>query len=192
MGFLIGGIDDLVVDALYAARYLRRRWRGVRDLTLSDMAPPRGRLAVFVPAWDEAAVIGPMLRTALARFDHPGYRIYVGTYPNDRATIDAVADVAASDSRVRLVIGPQPGPTTKADNLNALWHALKQDEAATGTTATGIVLHDAEDVVHPGELRVFDEYLTRFDAVQLPVFPLPDPRSRLIGGTYMDEFAEAA
>jgi len=191
VGFLIGGIDDLVVDALYGLRYLRRRWRGVRELTLSDMAPPRARLAVFVPAWDEAAVIGPMLRTALARFDHPGYRIYVGTYPNDRATIDAVAEVAESDPRVRLVVGPRAGPTTKADNLNALWRALKRDEAATGVAATGIVLHDAEDVVHRHELRVFDEYLTRFDAVQLPVFPLPDPRSRLIGGTYIDEFAEA-
>ncbi len=191
VGFLIGGIDDLAVDAIYLIRFAWRRLWGVRDPTLADLPPTQRRFAVFVPAWREAEVIGPMLRTMLARFTQAGVRVYVGLYPNDRPTIDAVLNVAANDPRVVPVIGRADGPTTKADNLNALWRALQRDEAATGVKPHAIVLHDAEDVVHPAELTVFGAWLDRYDAVQLPVAPLPDARSRFVGGTYLDEFAEA-
>ena len=33
---------------------------------------------------------------AVARFDHDDYRIFVGLYPNDRATIDALMQVRES------------------------------------------------------------------------------------------------
>ena len=100
-----------------------------------------------------------MLHTTLARLDHPDYRLYVGTYPNDRATIDAVVGVAQTDSRIRLVIGDTPGPTTKGDCLNTLWRALCADERSGEDVADAIVLHDAEDVVHPAELIVFDRLI---------------------------------
>lgn len=189
--FLAGGIDDLMVDLVYGWRRLRIWWDGpAAQESVTDAAVP-GRIAVFVAAWDEAAVIGNMLRTALARFDYPDYRIYVGTYPNDRATIDAVARVAEHDRRIRLVIGPRPGPTTKADCLNALWRALLRDEARDGATVLAVALHDAEDVVHPLELRVFAHELMRHEAVQLPVVPLRSAGSPLVSGHYLDEFAEA-
>lgn len=195
VGFVIGGIDDLAVDFVYFAR---RFWSGLRGQRrarpiLADYAalPPRGRIAVFIGAWDESAVIGAMLRTTLARLDHPDYRIYVGTYPNDPATTDAVAEIAERDDRVRLVIGPVAGPTTKAGCLNTLWRALLRDERRDGSRARAIVLHDAEDVVHPGELRIFDALVDRHWAVQLPVLPLVDRGSRLVSGHYADEFAES-
>ncbi len=189
VGFLIGGLDDLAVDLVYFAR---RGWRrsGEADRGLSGSERATGRVAIFVPAWDEASVIGAMLTTALDRLDHPDYRLYVGTYPNDRATIDAVAAVAERDARVRLVIGSRPGPTTKADCLNTLWHALRRDEA-NGVRARAIVLHDAEDVVHPAELRAFGALIGDYAAVQLPVRPLVDRAARLVSGHYADEFAEA-
>jgi adsorption protein B len=52
-----------------------------------------------------------------------------------------------------------------------------------------VVLHDAEDVVHPAEYRVFDSLIERFDLIQLPVVPLVDPESRWVSGHYLDEFA---
>ena len=192
--FLIGGLDDLLVDLIYVTRRVRLRLRGALQLPFPSLVPsglaPPGRIVVFVAAWDEAQVIGKMLRTALSRFDHADYRIYVGTYPNDPATIAAVADVAAEDARVRLVIGGAPGPTTKADCLNALWRALLRDELTEGFAALGIVLHDAEDIVHPLELKIFAGWLQHCSAVQLPVLPLPHPRSRFVAGHYCDEFAE--
>ncbi len=187
IGFLIGGIDDLLIDFAYGIARIRARLR--RELPRGLAAAPLP-MALFIPAWDEAAVIGAMLRATLARYGAGEYRIYVGTYPNDPATIAAVAEVAASDPRVRLVIGAVPGPTTKADCLNALWRALLRDEAA-GEPCAAVVLHDAEDLVHPDELRVFAAWLTDHDAVQLPVQPLADPRSPLVAGHYLDEFAES-
>lgn len=187
--FLVGGLDDLLVDLVY----LVRRARGwLRAETMPDLPETiaDGRIAVFVAAWQEAAVIGGMLRTALARFDHADYCIYVGTYPNDIETIYCVAEIAEADPRVRLVIGTNPGPTTKADCLNTLWRALLRDEAENGPVAA-VMLHDAEDVVHAQELRIVAHALAGYDAVQLPVLPLPDPRSRLVSGHYCDEFAEA-
>lgn len=186
--FVVGGLDDLLVDLIYLAR----RLRGGREALPALEGPvPPGRIAVFVPAWDESAVIGRMLRATLARFDHPDYRIYVGTYPNDPGTIAAVAEVALEDERVRLVIGPRPGGTTKADCLNTLWRALLRDETAEGFTASAVALHDAEDVVHPLELRVYAHALIAHAAIQLPVLPLRHDHSRFFAGHYLDEFAES-
>lgn len=191
VGLLIGGIDDLLVDLVFLVRRMRHGRRP--RLTLATLPAPQrsGRIAVFVAAWDEVAVIGDMLATAVQRFDHPDYRIYVGLYPNDRGTIRAAAAVAERDSRIRLVIGPRDGPTTKADCLNTLWHALQRDDACTRTATKAIVLHDAEDVVHADELRIFDTLIERHDVVQLPVLPLVKRGAQLVSGHYADEFAEA-
>jgi len=190
VGILLGGLDDLGVDLIWLVRRLLGRGR---PLLLSELPRPDrpARLAVFVPAWDEVAVIGPMLRTALARYDHPDYRIHVGLYPNDRATLAAVAEVAAGDDRVRAVVGPVAGPTTKADNLNALWDALRRADAEEGLRTAAVVFHDAEDAVHPAELRVIDALIRDHDAVQLPVRPLVKRGARLVSGHYADEFAES-
>ncbi|THD38207.1 MAG: glycosyl transferase family protein [Sphingomonas sp.] len=188
IGFLIGGIDDLALDAVY---WLGRLY-GRRDLNVADLPPGvTGRIAVFVPAWDEAAVIGPMLTTTLARFGDEDARLYVGAYANDPATIDAVAGVAAGEPRVRLVLNPCEGPTTKADCLNQLWAALLREERLQGWQALAVAFHDAEDVVHRDELRVYRGLLGEHQVVQLPVSPLIDHASPLVSGHYADEFAEA-
>ncbi len=90
-----------------------------------------------------------------------------------------------------IIPGSVPGPTSKADCLNRLWAEMLRDEQAEGRRFKAVLLHDAEDIVHSAELRVFDALIERFDLVQLPVLPLPDPQSRWIGGHYIDEFAEA-
>jgi adsorption protein B len=190
-GFLVLGLSDLAVDLLWLAHRLRRA--GAPVSAVADFAPPArpGRLAVFVPAWDEAAVIGEMLRGAASAWGDGDWRIYVGTYRNDPATVTAAAAVAASQPRIRIVTGEEPGPTTKADCLNRLWTALLADEGREGRPVKAIVLHDAEDVVHPAELRLFDGLIERFEFVQLPVLPLIHPHSRWLGGHYADEFAES-
>lgn len=191
VGLLIGGLDDLLTDIVFLVARLRRGGSARQRVADLPMPARPGRLAIFVPAWDEAAVIGAMLSTALERYRHPDYRLYVGLYPNDPATIAAAAAVAERDGRVRLVIGPRDGPTTKADCLNVLWRALARADAAEGRTTRLVVLHDAEDVVHPAELTVFDALIGKHDVVQLPVLPLVRRGSRLVSGHYADEFAEA-
>jgi adsorption protein B len=185
-GFLALGASDLVVDLLWAVVRLTTR-RAAGGPPSAEEA--RRRLALFVPAWDEAAVLGAMLRTTLAAYEATDFRLYVGCYPNDPATPAAAA--ALGDPRVRIVVGRREGPTTKADCLNTLWRALADDEARGSWRAEAIVLHDAEDVVHCGEPALFLRHLADADLVQLPVLPLLDPGSRFVAGHYADEFAEA-
>ena len=192
-GLMVGGIDDLLVDLVFL---VRRAWRrGARPLMLADLPPAAGtaagRFAVVVPAWCEARVIGAMLSAALARYRHPDYLIFAAAYANDRATVDAIARVAERDPRVRLVVNPRPGPTTKADNLNAAWAAILREEARSGRDFAAVMLHDAEDMVHPDELRVCAALIGRADVVQLPVLPLVHPRAPMVSGHYADEFAES-
>lgn len=85
----------------------------------------------------------------------------------------------------------RPGPTTKADCLNRLWLAMREDERDTGQRFKAVVLHDAEDVVDVRELDLFDRLIGDHALVQIPVIPLVDAGSRWIGGHYCDEFAEA-
>lgn len=196
VGLLIGGADDFLMDMLFLARHVWRRlfiYRRHARMTGATLPPADqpGTIAIFVPAWQEAEVIGPMLRACLRNWREGDFLLFVGTYPNDPDTIREVAGVAREDARVRLVILPHPGGTTKADCLNHLWRALLNEEKATGQRFKGIALHDAEDVVHADEIRLFDRMIERFDMVQLPVRPLLSPRSRWIAGHYADEFAEA-
>lgn len=199
VGLAIGGIDDFLIDLLFLSRRMWRdlviyaRYPRMTTATLPASANP-GRIAIFIPAWKEVEVIGSMLRHALNCWGESDYRIFIGTYPNDPDTIDAIAAVAEGDPRVVVGINPLPGPSTKADCLNVLWRAMLADEAQLGRNYKAVVLHDAEDVVHPDEIRLFDFMIDRFQLVQLPVLPLPGHGSwfsRAIANHYCDEFAES-
>src|SRR5690606_29835570 len=94
-------------------------------MTARDLPPTgaAGPIAVFVPAWEESAVIGQMLRGCLDKWRGEAVQIFVGAYPNDRPTIDAILEVIGERGAapVTLVINERAGPTTKADCLNQLW-----------------------------------------------------------------------
>jgi adsorption protein B len=184
-GFLLFGINDLVVDFIY---FVRRFWR---SLTIYRRHRPAyasywvfndspGFIAILVPAWDEASVIAAMLKATLKRLDYEDYRIFVGHYRNDPATAAAIASV--DDPRVHPVQVEADGPTTKADCLNHLYDALIAYEIESERSTKAVVLHDAEDVVHRFELRIFDGLVDRAAVIQLPVLPLIDPHSRWISG----------
>jgi bacteriophage N4 adsorption protein B len=195
---LIGALDDLAIDLIWIGRWIYRRTRyyqlqpPLRTHQLPASTQP-GLLAIFIPAWGEAAVIGAMLANctkAWANSDCP-YRVYVGCYPNDNGSVAKVISAARLSPNIRLVLVGHPGPSTKADCLNRLWAALLGDEIAGGYKAKAIVLHDSEDAVHADELDIFDRLVGKGGAVQLPVIPVRTPGSRWISGHYCDEFAEA-
>ena len=146
-------------------------------------------MALLVPVWREAAVIGSMLRHTLASLDYPNYHIFVGVYPNDCETLAVVASI--DDPRLSMVINRRDGGTTKGDNLNSAWLGMLAHEQVAGERFDAVVLHDAEDLVHPRELHIFDHLLPRRQLIQLPVMPLPDRGRWGIAATYQDEFAEA-
>jgi bacteriophage N4 adsorption protein B len=195
--FFIGAIDDICVDFFWAVRRLYRRFRYYRatpPMRAHQLPQPNnpGELAIFIAAWQESAVIGAMLRRCQhAWASHHSHTIYVGCYPNDEPTIAAVLCAAADNPAIKIVLCHSTGPTTKADCLNRLWEAMTGDELALGRKFKAIILHDAEDMVDPDELPVYDRLIETASAVQLPVIPVKVLGSRWISGHYCDEFAEA-
>ncbi len=195
--FLVGALDDLAVDAAWLWLKARGRAitarRGRASLIHRNLAGP---VAVLIPAWREAAVIGQTIRHLLDTWPQSDLRLYVGCYHNDPDTIGAAIAAVRGDPRVRLVIHGREGPTTKADCLNRLYAALTLDEERAQQRFAMLVFHDAEDMVDPGALGLLDETIAAgADFVQLPVEPLvPRHRpwlARHIGSHYCEEFAEA-
>lgn len=182
-GILISNLDDLAMDGCWV-------WLlALRPRAPLPAAPPAPfRHAILVPAWDESAVIAPMLHRLLATQRHAAFTLFVGVYPNDPTTLAAVGLI--DDPRVVPVMVGHAGPTTKADCLNHLWRGMLAHEAALGCPHQSIVLHDSEDVLHPDELALFDRYLPTLAMVQVPVLPFVDRGSRWISGHYLDEFAQ--
>ena len=190
--FLLCALDELALDCVW----LRMRARGeIPTLTVSrsDLRLRRlgGVTAVFIPAWQESAVISHTLRHMRAAWPASELLFYIGCYGNDRPTRQAALDGAEDDPRVRVIVHEAAGPTTKADCLNRLYRAMEADEAACGHTVRTVILHDAEDVVDPAALALIDRAIDDNDYVQLPVLPLIPPGKRWVAGHYAEEFAEA-
>lgn len=189
----ISGIDDLVIDLCY---WIRRAWRSVTVYRHHFFdyrglyRPAEKPLAIMVPAWHETGVIGPMAELAATTLDYEHYHIFVGTYPNDPDTQRDVDRVCARFKNVHKVVCARPGPTSKADCLNNVLDAITQFERAARLQFAGFILHDAEDVISPMELRLFNYLVDRKDLVQLPVYPFERRWSDFTSAHYMDEFAE--
>jgi len=194
MAILISGLDDLVVDLAWAWTWLKSALRpaasvfppGPRQLENA----PRQRIAIFVPLWHEHQVVGRMLEHNLAAIRYPDYHFFAGCYPNDVQTQEAVQAVAERFPQVHLAVCPHPGPTSKADCLNWIYQHLLLLEERSGEVFDIVVIHDAEDLVHPEELRWINYYAARYDFVQTPVLALATPLRKLTHGVYCDEFAE--
>lgn len=190
----LSGLDDSILDLSHHLRRAYRRFivmRRYRPMSLADLAQvPERKTAILVPAWHEEAIIEAMLQHLLRSLDYAAFTVFVGIYPNDPATAEKVGAVARNNPKVRVVTTPAPGPTSKGDCLNAIVDAVFRDEGETQEPYEIFVLHDAEDVVHPLELRLFAKLIPRKDMVQLPVVPLEASPLALTAGHYMDEFAE--
>ncbi|MFX5656366.1 glycosyltransferase, partial [Acinetobacter baumannii] len=86
----------------------------VEQLRQRDEQP----IAIMVPAWMEADVIAQMIEDLVAVLDYRRYHIFVGTYVNDRETIDEVERMRVRYKQLHRVEVPHAGPTCKADCLN--------------------------------------------------------------------------
>ena len=192
--FLFGGLNDAFMDLVFYVPSLRRRMSQGRENPKCEEGELHGlaekRIAILVPAWDESAVIGAMLESTCDRLEYRNYDIFVGTYPNDEATQMEVARAAFDRPNVHRVVCPNAGPTSKADCLNWIVETVKLRESETGERYEIFCLQDAEDVVHPLTLKVFNRFVPEYDLVQLPVIPYERSLHKLTGGTYLDEFAE--
>jgi adsorption protein B len=184
-------LDELFIDAQYLLRGLYRRHR--RAVSWETLARVEQKdIAILVPAWQEADVIGHMLEHSVSRIDYDRrrYSIFCGTYQNDPATQAEVDRLARRFPNVRKVVVPHAGPTSKADCLNWVYQGILLDEEERGRRYQILLMHDAEDVVHPMSLRLYSHLIPPHDFVQTPVFSLDLRLGQLVAATYVDEFAE--
>ena len=192
--FILSALDELAIDLVWIWWRLTARLAGGSRQIASvpdDKRDLPGPIAVMVPAWQESEVIGVMIAHTLRVWPQRQLRLYVGCYGNDPATVAAATAGGQGDPRLRLVVHDRPGPTTKADCLNRIYAALCEDEARVGLRFAGIILHDAEDMVHPAALAAMAQALQEVDFVQIPVRPEPQPDSPWVAGHYTDEFTES-
>ncbi len=185
---LVSGLDDLLLDLVCFSAWFRRR-------SHSPIAPPREsraekRTAIFIPLWHEHGVIGKMLEHNIGAIQYRNYTIFVGAYPNDGPTVAAVRRAVARFPQVRLALCPHDGPTSKADCLNWIYRGMLAYERDHAVRFEVVVVHDAEDLIHPEELRRISRAMDEYGMVQVPVLPLPTPFRKFTHGVYCDEFAE--
>lgn len=193
--FLVSGIDDLLMDLFYAAWRLYRRFVFSHEHKMLSnkllLARPQQPIAVMIPTWHEAGVIGETLAYAIRTLRYDNYMIFVGVYRNDAETRAAVARVAQlHPDRIRVVEVDHDGPTNKANCLNGIINHIMDYEQRQGFDFGIFVLDDAEDIMPQHGLLVFNYLVPRKDFVQLPVFPAKVPWWQFTAGHYLDEFAQ--
>jgi len=194
VAFTLGGLMDFVSDFYYWVRQFYRsvfKKKLIKPLTLNQLlSVEEKKIALIIPAWQEAGVIRNMLLNTINTVDYKNYFIFVGVYPNDPDTQAEVDQVREVYPQVIKVVNSRPGPTTKADCLNEIYRGLRYFEKETGMKFEIIVLSDSEDVHHPLSFKLFNYLMPRFEMIQIPIIPLEMPWNNFVGGVYMDEFAE--
>jgi bacteriophage N4 adsorption protein B len=131
------------------------------------------------------------LLNTITTIDYHNFLVFVGTYVNDPETQREVEEVMREHANVTQLIVPHPGPTCKADCLNWIVRGIRDYQDHHGIRFAGVILHDAEDVVDTLSLKLFNCLMPEWDLVQIPIISLARRWWDLIGGHYMDEFAEA-
>jgi len=193
--FVISGVDDLVVDIVYFVRTVYRSlfiWKRYKPITEEQLlGVPEQPIAIMIPAWNESAVIFPMVNNTITTLNYSNYHIFIGTYPNDLDTQREVARLREIHDNVHCVVCRDPGPTSKADCLNWVYLGILDFEKQHQFEFPIFVMEDAEDIVHPLTIKLFNYLIPRKNMVQLPVVPFePQHWYQLTRAHYMDEFAE--
>lgn len=192
--FTVSGLDDLLIDVyywcrqIYVAVWIRPHHPRLRAEQLSTV--PEQPIAILVPAWQESDVIERMLENTIQTLDYSNYCIFVGTYPNDEATQMAVERMREKYPNIERADCISDGPTCKADCLNWIVQRIRHRERETGVPFQIFVMQDAEDIVHPLSLKLYNYLMPRFAMIQTPVFSLPRRLLDFTAGVYIDEFAE--
>ncbi len=194
--YLAMGFDDFLWDIFSLAK--RKKYKNSRFDFKTLRTPPPKLLAITIGAWQESTVISDVIDNLLTSIQYPKsmYQVFIGVYPNDLETIAVVSELEKKYNNIHMVVNPQNGPTSKAQNLNHTISKIKEYEKINNLKFASITIHDAEDVVHPYELIVTNYLIDKYPALQFPVFPLMQmPKFKnffktLILGTYADEFAE--
>lgn len=194
--FLIGSIDDLLLDVVHAIFKLKPKTISMKEW-LEWKNKPEEPLAVMIPAWQEYDVLEAMVHTNLKRIQYDNFHWFIGVYPNDEKTLSIALRLENTyPEKITVVINDREGPTSKAQCLNRILTVMREgikrsrDLGETPWIPRFVAIHDAEDVIHPLSFKAINAQDTEMDFIQVPIFSLPVPTSQWVAGTYLDEFAD--
>ncbi len=190
---LLSGLDDFIPVLICLRQWLKDKKLSLPAQNETHPDPPRTaerRIAIFVPCWKESGVIAKMVRHNLATLQYSAFDIFLGVYPNDEATVEVATALSETFPNVHVAICAHPGPTSKADCLNAIYRRMCSLEEEGDKSFDTVVLHDAEDVIHPQSLSVINSKRNSYAMVQVPVLPIPTPFREFTHAIYCDEFSE--
>jgi len=183
----ISGIDDLVLIGLWL-------WlcatTDTSHLDSNTSGIPERMIAIFTPLWQEESVIRPMVTHNITAIRYRQFHFFIGAYPNDEPTVEAIRELEARFPNVHLALVPHDGPTSKADCLNWIYQQMLIQEEQSTQRFDAVVTHDAEDLIHPDSLRAINAHLGEYDMIQVPVLPLATGIGEWVHGVYIDEFSE--
>lgn len=187
---LLSGADDFIPLLLCFRHWLKQKFSDPYAPVLLKLPEDDRPIAIFVPCWRESDVIADMVRHNLAAIRYKNFDFILGVYPDDLETLAVVETLRKTYRNVHVSVCPHPGPTSKADCLNWIYHRMELLERERGQLFETVLLHDAEDIIHPDALRIINRERARYAMVQVPVLPLPTPVTEFTHGVYCDEFAE--
>lgn len=189
VALVFSGIDDLVPVLICGGHSFFRK-KSTTDITADGGSKQERKIAIFVPCWKESDVIGNMVRHNLAAIRYRNFDFFLGVYPNDEGTYKVARELAHTFRNVHVAACPHRGPTSKADCLNWIYQRMLLVEKQETTRFDTVVLHDAEDLIHPDALQLINNKRDSYGMVQVPVLPLATPFADFTHGIYCDEFAE--
>ena len=126
----------------------------------SSAAGKPGLIAIFIPAWDESG----------------GHRVDAARHARAASTIPITGSSSAITATTRRPRRRSPASPTRASRRSRSRPTARRPRPTASTISTtrcsptrpaaarsakAVVLHDAEDVVHPLELRLFDRLIDR-------------------------------
>lgn len=192
--FVISSIDEFFIDLCYFFQkayqklFIATPFKRLTEKQL--LAKPEQTIAIMIPCWDESAIIRKMLENTIKTVNYTNYVIFIGTYPNDPATLREVDLLRGKYGNVERIITPNDGPTSKADCLNWLYEGILAFEKDNDKIFDIFLIEDSEDIIHPLILKLCNYVIPELDMIQIPVHPVPRHWTNFTGNHYLDEFAE--
>lgn len=182
-------LDDLFIDLLaYIKKAKPQKLSDALRATLVQQ--PEKYIAIMIANWHEADVLERMIAGNLSHVKYQNYYFFLGVYPNDTETFELAQKLSLKYPQVITVANHLPGPTSKGQMMNECARAILAKEQQLGIHFDIFMLHDSEDVIHPLSLKLINYFMRGADFIQIPVYSFDVPKSQLVAGTYIDEFAE--
>ena len=124
---LIFSFDDFFIDSIAFLKKLKPSLLSDTDL-MNIRKLSEKKIAIMIANWQEDEIIERMILGNILNIEYNNYIFFLGVYPNDFKTLQAVKRLEKNYNNVRCVINTQPGPTSKGQMLNQIVQSIRSTE----------------------------------------------------------------